>query len=113
MNNIKISNKIKPFNKKIVVDGDKSISIRWLLLASQATGKSKAYGILKSEDIYNTFSEYITIGYEKDLIIKLILSLKNRSIDYIDFLDDYYEDVWKYCDKGFFNFKKNFNIKYI
>ena len=54
MNNIKISNKIKPFNKKIVVDGDKSISIRWLLLASQATGKSKAYGILKSEDILST-----------------------------------------------------------
>ena len=54
MNNIKISNKIKPFNKKIIVDGDKSISIRWLLLASQATGKSKAYGILKSEDIFST-----------------------------------------------------------
>ena len=54
MNSIKISNKIKPFNKKIIVDGDKSISIRWLLLASQANGKSKAYGILKSEDVLST-----------------------------------------------------------
>ena len=29
---IKIKKKIKPFNKTILVDGDKSISIRWLLL---------------------------------------------------------------------------------
>ena len=56
MINIKINNKIKPFNKKISVDGDKSISIRWLLLASQATGKSRAYGILKSEDILSTIA---------------------------------------------------------
>ena len=51
---IEIKNTIKPFTKKISVDGDKSISIRWLLLASQATGKSKAHGILKSEDILST-----------------------------------------------------------
>jgi len=56
INRIEIKNTIKPFNKKISVDGDKSISIRWLLLASQATGKSKAYGILKSEDILSTIN---------------------------------------------------------
>jgi 3-phosphoshikimate 1-carboxyvinyltransferase len=55
-NSIEIKNIIKPFNKKIFVDGDKSISIRWLLLASQATGKSRAYGILKSEDIFSTIN---------------------------------------------------------
>ena len=53
-NSVKIISKIKPFNKIISVDGDKSISIRWLLLASQATGKSKAHGILKSEDVLST-----------------------------------------------------------
>ena len=53
-NKIVIKKKIKPFNKIIKVDGDKSISIRWLLLASQTTGISKAYGILQSEDIFNT-----------------------------------------------------------
>ena len=46
-----ISNKIKKFNKKIKVPGDKSLSIRWVLLASQATGKSKAQGLLMSEDV--------------------------------------------------------------
>ena len=38
-NLIKIKSIIKPFNKKIEVSGDKSISIRCVLLASQAIGK--------------------------------------------------------------------------
>ena len=35
-------------NKVLKVDGDKSISIRWLFLASQATGISKAKNLLIS-----------------------------------------------------------------
>jgi len=55
MNNyLKINKQIKPFNKKILVDGDKSLSIRWALMASQANGKSKAYSLLKSEDVMST-----------------------------------------------------------
>ena len=50
-NSIKINKKIKPYNTKIIIDGDKSLSIRWVLLASQAIGKSKAYKLLKSEDV--------------------------------------------------------------
>ncbi|MDA9025400.1 3-phosphoshikimate 1-carboxyvinyltransferase, partial [Candidatus Pelagibacter sp.] len=46
-----IKNKIKKFNKQIRVSGDKSLSIRWVLLASQATGKSKGYNLLMSEDV--------------------------------------------------------------
>ncbi len=53
---IQIYKKIKPFNKIITVDGDKSLSIRWLLMASQSTGVSKAYEILKSEDILSTIN---------------------------------------------------------
>ena len=37
---ILIKNIIKPFNKTIEIEGDKSLSIRWALLASQAIGKS-------------------------------------------------------------------------
>ena len=48
---INIENKIKSFKKKITVEGDKSISIRFILLASQAIGKSKAYNLLNSEDV--------------------------------------------------------------
>jgi len=46
-----IKDKIKKFNKQIRVTGDKSLSIRWVLLASQAIGKSKAYNLLMSEDV--------------------------------------------------------------
>ena len=46
-----IKNKIEKFNKEIQVSGDKSLSIRWVLLASQASGKSKGYNLLMSEDV--------------------------------------------------------------
>ena len=51
-----INNKIKKFDKKIEVDGDKSLSIRFALLASQAIGKSTSINLLKSEDVLNTLS---------------------------------------------------------
>ena len=50
-NSIVIKNKIKQFNNKIIVDGDKSISIRWVLFSSLANGKSKAQNLLMSEDV--------------------------------------------------------------
>ena len=53
-NFLEIRKKIKTYNKKIFVDGDKSISIRWALIASQAIGVSKASNLLKSEDVLNT-----------------------------------------------------------
>ncbi len=54
INFIEIKDKINNFNEKIYVDGDKSISIRWALLASQAIGVSSAKNLLKSEDVINT-----------------------------------------------------------
>ena len=53
-NYVKISNIINKFNKVINVQGDKSISIRWALMASQAIGKSRAKNLLKSEDVDST-----------------------------------------------------------
>tara|TARA_X000001036_G_C20687376_1_gene808170 strand:+ start:2509 stop:3825 length:1317 start_codon:yes stop_codon:yes gene_type:complete len=55
MNNVISINKIiEPFNNTLDIEGDKSLSIRWALLASQATGKSTAKNILKSEDVLST-----------------------------------------------------------
>ena len=59
---VKINQKIKPFNKVIKVPGDKSLSIRWALLASQAIGKSKAYNLLKSEDVMSTLKGLRKLG---------------------------------------------------
>ncbi len=52
-NYLEIKKKIKNFDRKISVDGDKSISIRWALIASQATGISNAKNLLLSEDVLN------------------------------------------------------------
>ena len=57
-----IKNKIKEFNKQIQVDGDKSLSIRWALLASQAIGKSKSYNMLMSEDVLATLNSIKKLG---------------------------------------------------
>ncbi|MBD1173909.1 3-phosphoshikimate 1-carboxyvinyltransferase [Pelagibacterales bacterium SAG-MED01] len=54
--NLKILKTISPFNKTLEIEGDKSISIRWALLASQAEGKSKSYNLLQSEDVLNTLN---------------------------------------------------------
>ena len=64
---LKINKKIKSFNKKILIEGDKSISIRWVLLASQAIGKSRSYKLLQSEDVLSAISCIRKLG------IKVIL----------------------------------------
>ena len=71
---LKIKNKIKPFNKKITIEGDKSISIRWALLASQSKKKSVATNILRSEDVLST------LNCLKKLGIKVKLTKKNCEI---------------------------------
>ena len=61
-NTVVISKKIKSFNKSIKIEGDKSLSIRWALLASQASGKSRAINLLKSDDVQNTLKCLKKIG---------------------------------------------------
>ena len=50
-NIIILKNKIQKFNKIISVSGDKSISIRWVLLSSLSSGISRAKNLLMSEDV--------------------------------------------------------------
>ena len=61
-NTVFISKKIKNFNKTIHVSGDKSLSIRWVLMASQAIGKSKAYNLLDSQDVNSAINALIKLG---------------------------------------------------
>ena len=69
--------------------------------------------ILKEEKIFNTYSDYITIGFEKDRVKRLIASLKEQNISYNFFTSNFYKEVWNFCNKGFFNFKKSFDKFYI
>ena len=55
-NFVKINHKITGFNKKLSIDGDKSLSIRWALLSSQSIKKSKASNLLLSEDVISTLN---------------------------------------------------------
>ena len=57
-----INKRIKNFNKKIYVPGDKSLSIRWILMASQAVGTSIAYNLLKSEDALSALNAIKKLG---------------------------------------------------
>ena len=54
MHFVKIKTKIQKFNKVLSIDGDKSLSIRWALIASQSEYKSKSENLLLSEDVINT-----------------------------------------------------------
>ena len=67
-NEVLITSIIKNFNKKICVSGDKSISIRCVLLASQAIGKSKIYNLLESEDVISALKciKKLGINYKKN-----------------------------------------------
>ena len=63
-NFIRINKKIKKFNKNISVDGDKSLSIRWVLFSSMASGMSEAknlltiYGSLTNLNLESSIKEF-------------------------------------------------------
>tara|TARA_B100000989_G_scaffold245006_1_gene192106 strand:+ start:2932 stop:4257 length:1326 start_codon:yes stop_codon:yes gene_type:complete len=59
---IVIQKRIKDFNKVINVDGDKSLSIRSLLIGSQSYGVSKIKNLPKSEDIFSTIDGLRRLG---------------------------------------------------
>ena len=59
---ISITQKIIPFNNTIKIAGDKSLSIRWVLLASQSTGKSRAYNLLMSDDVLAAINAIKRLG---------------------------------------------------
>ena len=84
-NHILINKKIKSFNKKIKVGADKSISIRSILLASQAVGTSKISNLLESEDVLNSLKAIQKLGIklersklpEKLMTNRMLASLLN------------------------------------
>jgi len=59
---IYINKKIPSYNKTIQVSSDKSLSIRTVLLASQAVGISKISNLLESEDVLNALKVIKKLG---------------------------------------------------
>ena len=54
--------KINPFKKVITVTGDKSLSIRWVLFSSLASGISRARNLLLSEDVFAALDAIKKLG---------------------------------------------------
>ena len=67
MHLVKIKTKIKKFNKVISIEGDKSLSIRWALIASQSEYKSKSENLLLSEDVINTLKCLKKLGVKSKI----------------------------------------------
>ena len=88
-NFVLIDKKIKDYNKKIYVDGDKSLSIRWALLASQAIGISKIYNLLESEDVLNALKSIKKLGVESRVMTAISINrvaepyIKNKASNHL------------------------------
>ena len=61
-NSVIIKNKIKDFKKTINVSGDKSLSIRWVLFSSLASGISYSKNLLISEDVLAAINAIKKLG---------------------------------------------------
>ena len=61
-NQIVIKKKIKNYNKKIIIPGHKSLSIRWVLISSLANGISTAKNLLMSEDVIAAINAIRKLG---------------------------------------------------
>ena len=84
---ILINGVIKRFKKKIYISSDKSLSIRFAILASMATGKSKAYNLLKSEDVMSTLSSLKKLGV-KIKLTKKYCTINGRGLNGYVFKDN-------------------------
>ena len=74
LNKIVLKKKIPNFYKKISIPGDKSISIRWVLISSLTNGVSKAKNLLMSEDVLASIQAIRKLGVKvnlKDNICKI------------------------------------------
>ena len=70
-NLVNIDGKINQFKKKIIVDGDKSISIRWVLLSSLSTKVCRAKNLLMSEDVLASIKAIRKLGIKVKLNKKI------------------------------------------
>ena len=59
---VKVKNQIKPYNKTIRVDSDKSLSIRGFLIGSICQNISTVTNVLESEDVKSTISACRKLG---------------------------------------------------
>ncbi|MDC3187538.1 3-phosphoshikimate 1-carboxyvinyltransferase [Candidatus Pelagibacter sp.] len=77
---VNIKSKIKNFKKKIKISGDKSLSIRWVLFSSLASGISRSKGLLMSEDVFSAITAIKKLGI-KVYFNKNVCEVHGKGID--------------------------------
>ena len=78
-NKIILKKRIFNFSKKISIPSDKSISIRWVLIASLANGVSEAKNLLMSDDVLATIKAIKKLGIK--VVIKNICKIHGAGIN--------------------------------
>jgi 3-phosphoshikimate 1-carboxyvinyltransferase len=79
-NKIIFNKRINNFNRKIIIPGDKSLSIRWVLISSLSKGVSKAQNLLFSEDVLAAIQAIRKLGI-KVIINNKICKIYGKGID--------------------------------
>ena len=79
-NKIIFNKKINSFNRKIIIPGDKSLSIRWVLISSLSNGVSKAQNLLFSEDVMAAIQAVRKLGI-KIIVNNKICKIYGKGID--------------------------------
>ena len=79
-NKIIFNKRINSFNRKITIPGDKSLSIRWVLISSLSKGVSKAQNLLFSEDVLAAIQAVRKLGI-KVIIKNKICKIYGEGID--------------------------------
>ena len=79
-NKIIFNKRISTFNKKIVIPGDKSLSIRWVLISSLSNGVSKAQNLLFSEDVLAAIEAVRKLGI-KVIVNNKMCKIYGKGID--------------------------------
>tara|TARA_B100001989_G_scaffold74427_2_gene50974 strand:- start:2369 stop:3553 length:1185 start_codon:yes stop_codon:yes gene_type:complete len=96
-------NLFKEFIKKEI---DKKIKYFVFELPNE---NSAIYSFIKKNNIANLLYNYTRVGYEKDILDKLLFKLKDDILIH-NILDDFYYESWQFCKKGFFKFKEKIPI---
>ena len=79
-NKIIFSKRINNFDRKIIIPGDKSLSIRWALISSLSNGVSKAENLLVSEDVMAAIQTIRKLGI-KVVINNKVCKIYGKGID--------------------------------
>lgn len=102
------SDYVKSFKKKILKEAINFYKEKTekFLTVDLPTESSKLKFTLKENNIKEVSYEYLNVGQEK-YHLDYFFNNSDIKVKRTILINEFYEDAWSYCNKGFFNFKKN------